>query len=212
MSREHRESEMNREKQQGKIIKEKAVNRSCRDTALQFLSRRERSVQETRNHLIERGFDREEIEEELSALKEFRYLDDDRYAESYIRYAKNKGRGPSRIALELKEKGLDSGLTRELLKEHFDRDEEKEAAMREAMKLLRTKLKYGEPLGASFTSAETEHEDEGSEGFGYPIDEKDTDSSNVPDEKMIAKIGRRLASLGYRTDVIYDVLGRIRKM
>ena len=32
-----------------------------------------------------------------------------------------------------------------------------------------------------------------------------------PDEKTIAKIGRKLASSGYHTDIIYDVIGRIRK-
>ncbi len=33
----------------------------------------------------------------------------------------------------------------------------------------------------------------------------------APDEKTIAKIGRRLASLGYHTDIIYDIIGQVRK-
>ena len=38
---------------------------------------------------------------------------------------------------------------------------------------------------------------------------KEQDGS--PDEKTLAKIGRRLNSLGYHTDVIYDILRKLKK-
>lgn len=35
--------------------------------------------------------------------------------------------------------------------------------------------------------------------------------TSAPDEKTLAKIGRKLASLGYHTEIIYDLIGRLRK-
>lgn len=36
-------------------------------------------------------------------------------------------------------------------------------------------------------------------------------TQQTPDEKSLAKIGRKLASLGYHTDVIYEVIGQLRR-
>lgn len=169
-----------------KMINKKNTNESskildCHETALQFLNRRDRSTHEVRQHLTAKGFDREEIKDELETLKDFRYLDDERYCENYFRYAIAKGRGPGRITAELKEKGIDSSLIQDFVNKNFDKDAEKAAAMSEAQKILRSRQAFGE-------EARTEI-----------------------DDKTVAKIGRKLASLGYRSDVIYDIMGRIRK-
>ncbi|HML38808.1 MAG TPA: regulatory protein RecX [Bacillota bacterium] len=126
-----------------------------------------------RAHLASKGFQEEEIEEELRFLQELHYVDDGRYCGAYIEYGIRKGRGPVRLQRELAEKGIDGELIRQALEESFDRRTERDMAMEEAQKLL-------------------------NRGGG-------------PDEKTIAKIGRKLASSGYHTDIIYDVIGRIRK-
>jgi regulatory protein len=140
------------------------------------LEHRERSAFEVKSHLVSKGFPEEEIEEELQNLQGLRYIDDARYCSDYIRYGAGKGRGPVRLQAELAEKGIDAGLIQEALAERFDRHEEKEAAMKEAAKLLR----------------------------GWEPDDR-------PDEKTLAKIGRRLNSLGYHADVIYDVIRKLKK-
>lgn len=165
--------------------------KDCRDTALSFLEHRDRSMKEVKAHLKSKGFGDNEIEEELKTLEELHYLDDERYCENHIRYGKNKGRGPVRLRMELAEKGIGFELIQDALREHFGRQEEKEAAMKEAEKLLRT----------SRSSLE------GSEGRSG---EEEEEQAQRPDEKTVAKIGRKLASLGYSTDVIYDVIGKIR--
>ena len=172
-----------------KVIDKKNTNESsktldCHEAALQFLSRRDRSTHEVKLHLTAKSFDREEIKEELETLKDFRYLDDERYCENYFRYAIAKGRGPGRITAELKEKGIDSALIQDFVNKSFDKDAEKEAAMKEAQKILRSRQSFGE--SGEEACAEI-------------------------DDKTVAKIGRKLASLGYRTDVIYDIMGQIRK-
>ena len=149
--------------------------KDCRETALSFLEHRERSAFEVKSHLIFKGFPEEEIEEELQNLKELRYIDDVRYCSDYIRYGAGKGRGPVRLQAELAEKGIDTVLIQEALAERFDRQTEKEAAMKEAVKLLAGR----EPDGR-------------------------------PDEKTLAKIGRRLNAMGYHADVIYGVIRKIK--
>lgn len=150
--------------------------KDCRDTALSYLEHRERSACEVKSHLISKGFQEEEIEKELQYLTELRYVDDARYCSDYIRYSAGKGRGPVRIQLELKEKGINTALIQEALEESFDSRTEKEAAMKEAKKLL------------------------------------NQCSGKRPDEKTISRLCRRLSSRGYHTEVIYDIIGQLRKL
>lgn len=163
--------------------------KDCRETALSFLEHRERSAYEVRTHLASKGFQEKEIEEELRFLQELHYVDDGRYCSAYIEYGIRKGRGPVRLQRELAEKGINAAMIRQAMEENFDRQTEKDMAMQEAQKLLRR--------GAGPTVAASGEQDEESDGR--------------PDEKTVAKIGRKLASLGYHTDIIYDVIGRIRK-
>lgn len=146
--------------------------KDCRDTALSYLEHRERTTFEVKSHLVSKGFEEDEIEEELNRLKELGYVDDARYCGDYIRYGAGKGRGPVRLQHELAEKGVDAGLIREALEESYDRQTERDAAMKEAKKLLKEQ-----------------------EGRPY--------------EKTLAKIGRKLNTLGYHTDVIYDIIRKI---
>jgi len=154
--------------------------RDCHDTALYYLEHRERSAYEVKSHLISKGFQEDEIEDELNNLKELHFVDDASYCSDYIRYGIGKGRGPVRLQMELKEKGIDAALIQDAIEESFDRQTEKEAAMKEARKLLNRGVRQ-------------EDEQMGTE------------------EKTMAKIGRKLASLGYHTDIIYDIIGQIRK-
>ena len=148
--------------------------KDCHDTALSYLEHRARSASEVKAHLVSKGFGEEEIEEELNHLKELRYVDDARYCGDYIRYGAGKGRGPVRLQHELAEKGVDAGLIREALEESFDRQTERDAAIKEARKLLK-------------------------------------EQNGRPDEKTLAKIGRKLNSLGYHSDVIYEIIRKIGK-
>lgn len=166
--------------------------KDCHDTALSYLEHRERSANEVKSHLKSKGFQDKEIEEELQSLNELHYVDDERYCEDYIRYGKGKGRGPVRLQLELKEKGIDSELIQNTLEDNFNRLTEKEAAHKEAEKMLGSS---GKRIGE--WDIESHHEFE--------------EARVEVNEKMVAKIGRRLASLGYHTEIIYEVMGQVRK-
>ena len=78
---------------------------SISDAALRHLSARSRTVQELRQYLDGKGFDREEIDSLLARYLEYGYLDDSRYCREYFRYAFSRGKGRRRVFAELREKG-----------------------------------------------------------------------------------------------------------
>jgi len=161
--------------------------KDCRETALRFLEHRARTAYEVKAHLLSKGFSGEETAETLRYLEELGYLDDAGYCREYIRYGMRKGRGPLRLQSELAEKGIDAALVRSLLEGDFDRQAEKEAAMRVVTKALKS-----------------------DGGVAYE-GEPDSEKAGGPDEKTVARIGRKLASLGYHTEVIYEIIERLRK-
>lgn len=150
------------------------------DIALRHLEHRERSKFEMKKHLKEKGFSEDEIQETISYLEEFRYVDDERYCESYIKYALSKGKGKVRIRQELSEKGITGELLQLALEEQVDSTLEWDNAMMQAQKILRIS-------GVS----------------------RGEDGKLELDEKLKAKIGRRLSGLGYSTGMIYDVIGKL---
>lgn len=92
---------------------------SCRHAAMNLLARREHSRGELFNKLKLRDYDANEIAQTLDDLESDGLLDDERYAEAYVRMRAQKGFGPVRIKLELNERGVDGSVV-----ERFIRDAE----------------------------------------------------------------------------------------
>ena len=74
--------------------------------ALRLLTRREHSIVELRKKLMEKTDHPELIPEIIQELIQKKYLDDERFTESYSRMLANKGYGLLRIKRALKEKGI----------------------------------------------------------------------------------------------------------
>src|SRR5215831_13308997 len=88
--------------------------------AVQLLARRELSVKQLRERLIEREYDRDEIERAIEHLLDTKALDDARVAAAYVRTAlKIKGRGRLRIQRELHEMGIERDVATDALAEAF---------------------------------------------------------------------------------------------
>jgi regulatory protein len=73
--------------------------------------RREHSRVELHRKLAHKGFPTDLIEDELTRLVEERFQDDDRFAESYIRYRAGSGYGPVKIKLELNQRGVNESIS-----------------------------------------------------------------------------------------------------
>jgi len=82
------------------------AKRNCRATALGLLSRREHSRVELLRKLASKGFGKAEIEHLLDELEAERLLSDERFVESYVHSRKQRGFGPLRVKLELRERGV----------------------------------------------------------------------------------------------------------
>ncbi|WP_026690869.1 recombination regulator RecX [Alteribacter aurantiacus] len=101
--------------------KSKAYNR-----ALYYLSFRMRTVKEMNDYLAEQEITDEEKDEILVKLIGMNLLDDQSFAEAYVRTKKNtQKKGPMKIKMELKEKGvadthIDKALTQYTYAEQYD--------------------------------------------------------------------------------------------
>lgn len=74
--------------------------------ALTLLTARDYSRHELSQKLLKRGFTQEDVQTALSDLESAGLLNDANYINNYIQQLYNKGYGPQRIALALKQKGL----------------------------------------------------------------------------------------------------------
>ncbi len=83
------------------------ADKVCRRRALDLLARREHSRLELQRKLLARAFVPVLVEEVLEALQADGLLDEGRFLESFIRSRIGKGRGPTRIQAELKQRGID---------------------------------------------------------------------------------------------------------
>ena len=87
------------------------------DQALSLLSHREHSKKELATKLKTRGHEEEEISATIERLEEMNYLNDERFAEIFVRSRLSKPLGASRIQQELKQKGINSELAKTALSE-----------------------------------------------------------------------------------------------
>ena len=96
-----------------------------RKTALQkavdYLARREHSQHELHQKLIAREYSEAEIQQALQRLQEKDLQSDERFARSYVSSRYDRGHGPYKIIMELKQRGVDeSMLTAIVYDEQYD--------------------------------------------------------------------------------------------
>jgi regulatory protein len=90
-------------------------------SAFWHLSRRDHSEHELRTKLSRKTDNPQWIDEVIHACYEYRYLDDDRFTESFIRSAQHKGHGINRIQRDLQHKGISHQLSAKFLQQsNFD--------------------------------------------------------------------------------------------
>jgi regulatory protein len=114
------------------------ADRSAYVDALHLLSRRELSVAQCRERLLEKGHSEPEIEAALQRLQDTRALDDRRVAGAYVRTAVQiKGRGRLRVARELQARGIARDVAAGALADFFDDADEQALVSRAVQKRLR---------------------------------------------------------------------------
>jgi len=112
--------------------------RSAYLDALHLLARRELSVDECRQRLLDKDHRAEDIDAAIAHLLETGGLDDARVARAYARTAVNiKGRGRLRVQRELNDKGIPRDVAAAALAEVFGDADERAMVARAIQKRLR---------------------------------------------------------------------------
>lgn len=83
--------------------------------ALRLLARRDLAPQELTARLTARGFAANTAREVLAGLAASGAVNAARYAENYVTWQSQRGHGPVRIAAELRQRGIESGLIEQAL-------------------------------------------------------------------------------------------------
>ena len=78
----------------------------CYAVAVKMLIRREHSKLELLQKLILKGFDDSVINYSITLLAEQKYQSDKRFSEAFILMRYNQGKGPVKISVELKSRGI----------------------------------------------------------------------------------------------------------
>ncbi len=82
--------------------------KKCYAAAMRMLVRREHSVFELTQKLTTKEFDRVDIEQTLGLLIEQNYQSDERFTVDFIQMRFNQGKGPIKIAVDLRQRGINS--------------------------------------------------------------------------------------------------------
>lgn len=84
-------------------------------SSIRMLAGREHSCFELKTKLKNKGHHAAEIEEVISQLIKDKYLNDERFAETFVLSKSKRGIGPVKIQLELEQRRVDSSLIDEYL-------------------------------------------------------------------------------------------------
>ena len=75
------------------------------DKALSFVTKSKKTQKQAKEHLFSKGYTEQTVESVIEKMKDYRFLDDGDYAESYAKsYSKTKGK--KLIEMELKKRGI----------------------------------------------------------------------------------------------------------
>ncbi|MCK4800239.1 regulatory protein RecX [Candidatus Parcubacteria bacterium] len=107
--------------------------------AMKLISLRKRSAFEIKERLRKKKFEEDVIEEVLQELKNYKYLNDEEFAEAYINDRINfNPRGRFLIKKELNKRGIAENIIERKMEELLSEEKEVESAKKMAEKKLRT--------------------------------------------------------------------------
>lgn len=152
-----------------------------RNLALKKLSYKIRTEKEIRDFLNDNKCEYSLIEDTISFLKEYKYIDDVFYSKAYFKDAKLRKKGKIKIINELKLKGI----------KESDILEGIDIAINEEGSEIKDELSYAKDIVSKMIKDQL-------------------DLGKAIDEKFKAKVLRRLISKGYSNDVSFKALKEIK--
>ncbi len=98
------------------------VGKRAKKRALYLLEQMDRTEQQLREKLISSGYPIVCVDEAIAYVKSFHYLDDERYAETFTRYKKEK-MSRQQIKQKLMMRGVSKDIISNVIEEEYDVDE-----------------------------------------------------------------------------------------
>lgn len=99
------------------------------DYSLRLISAKSYSEKQLVEKLIRKNFSTDEISKVIKKLKEYDYLNDEKFAERLIENQKKKLTGRLKTGFELYKKGIGRSLSEELMRTFYGEDEERKVAL-----------------------------------------------------------------------------------
>lgn len=163
----------------------KKNKKTAAEAAYAFLATRMRTAEEVRRHLESREYSEDEITEVINDLIGMRYIDDYLFAFRYYEYNREKKRGVLRAERELLEKGIDKETARNA-KEDF-LYEQKVDEFEDALEIARKEVFVPSDIyGGAPRALEV-------------------------DDRLTARIARKLEGKGFSRGDIFRVLDTVRR-
>ncbi len=116
------------------ILREVLIPRA-KKRAMHLLEKMDRTNKQLEDKLRRNGYPKEAIDEAIAYVTSYHYIDDERYALSYVRYHQ-ESRSRNRIKQDLMQKGIDKEIIRDALESEYTVDE------KELIKTYLKKKKY----------------------------------------------------------------------
>lgn len=104
------------------MMSKKDICIRAKKRALHLLERMDRTEHQLREKLMASDYPEEVVEEAIEYVKSFHYLDDERYAQTYTRYKKDK-MSRQQIKQKLMMKGVSREIVSGAIEEEYDVDE-----------------------------------------------------------------------------------------
>ena len=168
-----------------KTDRKKTAEKTALEAAYKYLANRMHTTAEVRKHLEDREYADDEITEAINELIGMRYLDDYLYAARYYEHNRDKRRGVLRAERELIEKGIDRQTARNA-KEDFLYEQEVDE-FEDALETARREVYVKKDV------------------YGDEVTVRELD------DRLSAKIARKLESRGYSKGDIFRVLDTLRR-
>jgi regulatory protein len=104
-------------------IRCEVIGKRAKKRAMHLLEQMDRTEQQLRGKLAEGEYPPDLLEEAIDYVKSYHYIDDRRYADSFVRLH-GEGQSKGRLLMKLQKKGIDGELARNVLAEYEEsRDE-----------------------------------------------------------------------------------------
>ena len=104
------------------IIMNEILGKRAIKRAMHLLERQERTEKQLYDKLKQNGYPDECIENAIEYVRSYHYIDDLRYAKTYIRYHQDK-KSRRKLQMDLMNKGVPRNLIEQALEEEFESDE-----------------------------------------------------------------------------------------